>query len=70
MHIPSDGQLDEIATLIAAAPTRYSELGIEARLQVLDLYYKAEITEQLIDISTDIDSIQQWFKHSKLWDGL
>ncbi|WLJ71062.1 hypothetical protein [Sphingomonas phage Kimi] len=69
MIIPTEDQLNEIAGLIAPGMT-FPQLGPEARLQVLNLAILAEISHSLDSIAGDTAKVGDWFKHSKLWDGM
>lgn len=70
MALPSKELLDETAALIGGANCKFDNLPPDNKVQVLNIACQANIHSELYDISCDLRNVSDWFKHSKLFEGL
>lgn len=70
MLIPNLEDLDLMASTIAGNDARFYELTLENRVVCMNLALKACINDNLNDIAVNLQSQEEWFRLSKLFEGL
>lgn len=62
--------MQQLTNLIAGDGVLFEQLTPEQKIKIVNLHIMNCINKNVYDIGVNLESQDQWFRHSKVFDGL